>query len=123
MRRCGILSHRKRKDDVFCEAHVCGRYLKLVDKFNDMSVSAFVTGGYIKFMLLHDGKSDDTIRQFFNELYELYVKVCSFSFAIPVVCSPLNLRQVQMNPFYEPSSRITHPGFNSRVAALVKKYF
>ena len=52
-------------------------YLKLVDKFNDMSVSAFVTGGYIKFMLLHDGKNEDTIRQFFNELYELYVKVCS----------------------------------------------
>ena len=25
-----------------------------------------------------------------------------------------------MNPFYEPSSRIAHPGFDARVRALVK---
>lgn len=29
----------------------------------------------VKFMLLHDQKSEDSIKQFFTEVYELYVKV------------------------------------------------
>jgi len=31
----------------------------------------------MKFVLLHEGKNDDGIRQFFMEVWELYVKVCS----------------------------------------------
>jgi hypothetical protein len=46
-----------------------------VDKFNDMFVSGYVTGGYIKFLLLHDGKSEDSIRQFFTDLHDLYLRV------------------------------------------------
>jgi hypothetical protein len=42
---------------------------------NQQQVSTFLTAGHIKFMLLHGGKSEDTIRNFFNEVYELYVKV------------------------------------------------
>ena len=29
----------------------------------------------MKFVLLHEGKNDDGIRQFFMEVWELYVKV------------------------------------------------
>eukprot|EP00980_Cylindrotheca_fusiformis_P007535 scaffold1561_cov129-Cylindrotheca_fusiformis.AAC.27 len=51
-------------------------YLKVVDKVNHQQVSTFLTAGNIKFILLHAGKSEDTIRNFFNEVYELYVKGC-----------------------------------------------
>jgi trafficking protein particle complex subunit 2 len=50
-------------------------YLKVVDKVNQQHISTFLTAGNIKFMLLHNGKSDDSIRYFFQEVYELYVKV------------------------------------------------
>lgn len=51
------------------------RYLRLVDKFNEQNVSAFLTAGGAKLMLLHDGRTDDAIRTFFAEVHELYVKV------------------------------------------------
>jgi hypothetical protein len=68
--------------------------LKSVDKFNEWTISAFITPGseiYIsppaysrsvnlartdmKFILLHEAKNDDGIRAFFNDVWELYVKV------------------------------------------------
>jgi hypothetical protein len=50
-------------------------YLKVVDKVNHQLVSAFLTASHVKFLLLHQGRSDDTIKFFFQEIYELYVKV------------------------------------------------
>lgn len=47
-----------------------------MDKFNEQNVSAFLTAGGAKLMLLHDGRTDDAIRTFFAEVHELYVKVC-----------------------------------------------
>jgi hypothetical protein len=42
---------------------------------NHQQVSTFLTAGNIKFMLLHNGKADDAIKYFFQDVYELYVKV------------------------------------------------
>ena len=55
-------------------------YLKVVDKVNHQQVSAYVTAAHVKFLLLsHTGqKSEDSIKNFFTDVYELYVKVGLF---------------------------------------------
>lgn len=46
-----------------------------VDRFNNLTVTAFVTPGNARFLLLHDGRGDDSIKAFFTEVYELFLKV------------------------------------------------
>jgi hypothetical protein len=50
-------------------------YLKVIDKVNNQQVSTFLTAGNAKFLLLHAGKNEEAIRSFFQDVYELYVKV------------------------------------------------
>lgn len=78
-------------------------YLKAVDKFNEWTVSAFITPGNMKFVLLHEGKNDDGIRQFFMEVWELYVKT-------------------MLNPFHTAHTTIRSGIFDGRVRASAKKY-
>lgn len=78
-------------------------YLKVIDKFNETSISAYCTAGNCKFLLLHDGKSDDSVKSFFVDVHEVYVKLL-------------------LNPFYEPNTPITTPSFDARIKALVKKH-
>lgn len=78
-------------------------FLKSVDKFNDLTVSVYVTAGQTKLMLLHDSRNEDGIRNFFQEVYELYIKIL-------------------LNPLYVPGSRIMSPYFDTRVRALARKY-
>jgi len=49
---------------------------------NHQQVSTFLTAGNVKLMLLHTGKSEDAIRNFFQDVYELYVKVRLFYFLL-----------------------------------------
>jgi len=78
-------------------------YLKAVDKFNEWTVSAFVTPGNMKFILLHEAKNDDGIRMFFMDVWELYVKSL-------------------MNPFHTAHTLIKSPVFDARVRVSAKKY-
>lgn len=78
-------------------------YLQTVDKFNSMNISTFLTAANVKFMLLHDVKNDDGIKNFFNDLYELYVK---------------NV----MNPFYRFNGTIRSKTFDNKVRTLARKY-
>lgn len=98
-----------------------GLYLKAVDNFYSYMISAFVTPGSkckrareehergrrltldVKIMLLHDTKNEDSIRQLFNDVYDLYVKTL-------------------LSPFYFVNQPITSPVFDQKVRALARKY-
>lgn len=77
-------------------------HLKTVDRFNNLYVTAYVTPGSTKFLLLHDGKNDDTIKNFFNEVYELYLRIL-------------------LNPFYSSSSKIPSKEFDRKIRLICKK--
>eukprot|EP00244_Chara_vulgaris_P006837 TRINITY_DN2578_c0_g2_i1.p1 TRINITY_DN2578_c0_g2~~TRINITY_DN2578_c0_g2_i1.p1 ORF type:complete len:136 (+),score=28.03 TRINITY_DN2578_c0_g2_i1:262-669(+) len=78
-------------------------YFKHIDRFSDWFVSSYVTAGQTKLMLLHDTRNEDGIKNFFQEVHELYIKIL-------------------MNPLHIPGSKITSPYFDARVRALAKKY-
>ncbi|KAI9295395.1 Sedlin [Neoconidiobolus thromboides FSU 785] len=78
-------------------------YLKTVDKFNDWLISAYVTPSYVKFMLMHGVQNEDSIRSFFIEVHELYLKVL-------------------LNPFYDVNNKINSKEFDLKVRAVAKRY-
>lgn len=77
-------------------------YLKSVDKFYGYIISAFVTPGNVRFLLLHDSKSDESIRQFFLDLWDIYVKTI-------------------LSPFYKEGDPLSNPHFDSKVKQIVQK--
>mmetsp|Transcript_820 Transcript_820/g.1867 ORF Transcript_820/g.1867 Transcript_820/m.1867 type:complete len:137 (-) Transcript_820:12-422(-) len=77
-------------------------FLKTVDRFNNLIVTAFVSPGSARFLLLHDGRNEDSVKAFFGEVYELYVRIV-------------------INPFHGPTSKITNKEFDRKVKQLAKK--
>ena len=69
-----------------------------------MQVSAFITAAQIRFLLLHDGRGDETVKAFFKDVHELYLKV-------------------MLNPFFSPTSRIANPAFNQKIRQLARQHF
>ncbi|GAB1320110.1 TRAPP subunit [Madurella fahalii] len=103
-------------------------YLKVIDKFFNNYISCFMTGGNVKFLLLHQPptvaggaagtstrnstsvganptspQTEEAIKNFFSEVYENYVKAI-------------------MSPFYKVNMEIRSPVFRQRVAAAGRKY-
>ncbi|KAG8994503.1 hypothetical protein FRB90_000408, partial [Tulasnella sp. 427] len=76
-------------------------YLKSVEKFNEWTVSAFVTPGNMKFVLLHESRNDEGIRSFFMDVWENYVKT-------------------MMNPFHTAHTAIRSVVFDNKVKASAK---
>ncbi|GAA6028235.1 hypothetical protein JCM8097_006931 [Rhodosporidiobolus ruineniae] len=80
-----------------------GMYLKSIDKFQEWTVSAWLTPGGVKIILLHELKNDDGIRLFFQEVWETYVKTL-------------------LNPFHELNAPIRNQAFDARIKASAKKH-
>lgn len=78
-------------------------FLKTVDKYNELYISAYVTPGNVRFLLLHEAKNEDAVKQFFMEVHELYVKVL-------------------MNPFFELNQRIKSAHFDARVKNIAQSH-
>ena len=78
-------------------------YLKVIDRFNSLQVSAFVTLGGATFLMLHNGKSDDVLRAFFTDAYDIYTKYI-------------------MNPFTRFNAPIVSPQFDVQIKLISKKY-
>lgn len=75
---------------------------KAIDSMSKYTVSAFSTAGVVKFLLLHEGKSEDSIKSYFQEVYELYIKAL-------------------LNPFYELNTPLDK-AFNDKVTLLSQKW-
>ncbi|KAH8738577.1 hypothetical protein FG386_001992 [Cryptosporidium ryanae] len=77
-------------------------YLRTIYKIGDTQITAYVTPGHAKFLLLHHGKNSENIRQFFSEVRNLYVKVL-------------------MNPFHDANQPILTPSFDIRVRQAARR--
>lgn len=79
-------------------------YLKQVDKFDSLTVHCLILPSNAKLLLLHENESEDKIKNFFNEIYELFVKAI-------------------LNPFYDPKQKLDIDQFDLRVRSHVKRIF
>ncbi|ALC43180.1 l-3-72Dh [Drosophila busckii] len=77
--------------------------LKSIDRFNQWFVSAFITASQIRFIIVHDNKNDEGIKNFFNEMYDTYIKH-------------------SMNSFYKINTPIKSPMFEKKSEIFGRKY-
>ena len=77
--------------------------LKVVDTCSEGVISAFVTAADAKFLLLHEGRTDDSIKNFFNDCYEVYTMYI-------------------MNPLVDRDEVISSKAFDTKVRAISRKH-
>ena len=78
-------------------------YLKEVDRFHDSMVSAYLTSGAARFILLHSSSHEDGIHRFFQGVHELFI-------------------EITLNPFREATAPIASARFRRTVAALAERH-
>ena len=81
-----------------------GTFLKVVDRHAEQLVSAYVTPGGARLLVLHDARADEGVRAFCAEVHEVYTRLL-------------------LNPFYAPGARIESAAFDARVRQLARRYF
>eukprot|EP00890_Picochlorum_soloecismus_P000167 jgi/Picsp_1/1150/NSC_04631-R1_trafficking protein particle complex protein 2 len=79
-------------------------YLGVVDRFNNLQVSAYTSGSRIRMLMLHDGRSEESVKAFMKGVHDLLVPI-------------------MLNPFFLPKERITSVDFHSRVRKLARAVF
>ena len=79
------------------------QFVPITAQVNHQQVSTFLTAGNVKFMLLHGGKGEEVVKNFFNEVYGYFVKL-------------------SMNPFYKYDTPIASKAFDARVRAAARAY-
>lgn len=62
----------------------------------NLQIHCFITPANTKFLLLHEQRSEEQIKTFFNDAYELFTRM-------------------QMSPFFNPNERIDSPAFHVRM--------
>ena len=77
--------------------------LKIVDTSPNGVVSAFVTAGDARFLLLHGGATDESVKNFFNDVYEEFTRYI-------------------LNPLVESDQVVTSKSFDTRVRAIARRY-
>lgn len=120
-------------------------YLKQVDRYYDLTVSAYATSSLVKLLLLHDSKNDDGIRSFFHDIHEYYIKVSELTtklatpatqpnssqfspavsfegFSLTGKSSAQTRKQIMLNPFHTHTTKITSKHFDDKVKLLAQKY-
>ena len=79
-------------------------YLGIVDRFNNLQVSAYTSGSRVRMLMLHDGRSEESVKAFMKGVHDLLVPI-------------------MLNPFFLPKERITSVDFHSRVRKLARAIF
>jgi hypothetical protein len=80
-------------------------FLGVIDRFNNLQVSGYITpGNRLRLLLLHDGKSEDQVKTFFRGVHSLL---------IPLV----------LNPFFLSNERIHSVDFYTKIRRLSKTVF
>jgi hypothetical protein len=67
-------------------------------------VHCLITPSNAKLLLLHENENEEKIKNFFNEVYDLFVKAV-------------------MNPFYDPKEKLNIEQFDHRVRMSAKRIF
>ncbi|KAG6783217.1 hypothetical protein POTOM_012661 [Populus tomentosa] len=108
----------------FCDYDLLERYLKAIDRFNDMVVSVYVTAGHILCIcdfVCYSIKRNYTYLAVYAKV-SWYYEIVTTNKQSWAVYAFHNHIEILLNPLYLPGSRITSSHFDTKVRALARKY-